>query len=113
MARNLYDNPKFALAKTWFVDACIISQYYDASLRAALTQYGDHGAHVSGAGRDHFPEEVKRELRALARRVTEASNTAWGYKPSRVRNATMRELARQCAVQHGFGFYGPQGNSCD
>ncbi len=109
--RNLYCDPKFALAKMWFVDACIASQAYDKMLRHALETFGDHGPGVSGAGRDHFPEKTKQRLRDKCRWVRWCSDMAWECKPKRVHNSTMRELARQCANKHGFGFYGPQGDA--
>lgn len=106
--RNLFADEKLLPARTWFIDACIASQGYDAALRDALDTYGGHGPTISGAGRDHFPEHVKESLRMRARRVSEYVRLAWERKPARYHDSTMRELARQCAQRHGHGFYGPR-----
>lgn len=113
MTRNLYADPKFALPKMWFIDACIASQAYDKMLRHALDMFGNHGNDVSGAGRDHFPETTKQRLRDKCLQVKWYSDMAWESKPKRVHDSTMRELSRQCANHHGFGFYGPQGDRYD
>ena len=106
--RNLYKDVKFSLPKMWFVDACIASQQYDKMLKHALETFGDHGPRVSGAGREHFPQQTKQRLRDKANWVTWCSEMAWKSKPKRVHDSTMRKLATQCANKHGCGFYGPQ-----
>ena len=95
--RNLFLDENLISARTWFIDACYASQAYDAALRDALDTYGDH-----------FPTHVKENLRILAKRVSEYSRLAWERKPPRYHDNTMRELSRQCAQRHGYGFYGPQ-----
>jgi len=92
----------------WFTDACIASRTYDKLLRDALDTFGDHGLAVSGAGRDHFPKEVKQRLRNQADAVTAYCGLAWESRPFKYRDTTMRQLAQQCADKHGSGFYGPQ-----
>lgn len=49
--------------------------WQDAVYRA-LQQYGDHGPLISGIYRDHFPAEVKDELRTLARLQTFAEDAS-------------------------------------
>ena len=63
------DNPKFADSQHYFEVAAAVSRAHRDKLNAALLEYGDHGPLVSGVGRDHFPEDVKEELRSLAREV--------------------------------------------
>lgn len=106
--RNLFNDEKLTLARTWFIDACIMSQRYDKMLKHALETFGDHGPEISGCGRDHFPERTKQRLRDTARLVTWYSDLAWESKPPRYHDSTMRLLAAQCATRHGSGFYGPQ-----
>ena len=106
--RNLFLDDKLSTARMWFIDACIASQTYDKMLRSALETYGDEGPSVSGAGRDHFPDDVKQRLRNQADAVTAYCGLAWASKPHKYRDATMRLLAQQCADKHGSGFYGPQ-----
>lgn len=110
--RNLFNDDKLVLARTWFIDSCLQSQKYDKMLKHALDVFGDRGAHISGVGRDHFPTRTKHALRSAARLVTWYSDMAWESKPPYYRESTMRQLATQCADKHGFGFYGPQGSVC-
>lgn len=108
--RDLYNDPKFLLAREWFKDACLESQKHGKMLRHALDVFGDYGPNVSGVGKNHFPDETKQRLRDVARNVLFYSSMAWESKPKGVHDSTMRKLSRQCANKHGFGFYGPQGD---
>ena len=101
-------NPKFADAARNFEAACEASRAHDQLAADALAQFGAHGPLISGCVRDHFPESVKDKLRTLARDVTRFSDAAYAARPSRVRLATMRALARDVARRDGSGFYGPQ-----
>lgn len=91
-----------------FALACEASRQHDRLAGDALARYGSQGPDISGAVRSHFPENVKDELRALARAVGAHSDIAYSVKPKRVRLATMRALARAVATRDGTGFYGPQ-----
>ena len=108
MARDLLTEPRLELPRDLFAVACKFSREYDAMLRDALAAYGDHGADISGAGREHFPSEVKDALRNKARAVTFNSDLAYSARPKGFRVATMRQLARAVALRDGSGFYGPQ-----
>ncbi len=46
--------------------AASLERQHRAAMQNALHQYGAHGGLVSGAGREHFPPDVKRRLRELA-----------------------------------------------
>lgn len=104
----MLNNPKFAVAQSEFESACHCSRAYDSLLRDYLAQYGNHGPAVSGAGRDHFPADVKDHLRRVARAVSYHSDRGYAARPRYVRQATMRKLASAVARRDGSGFYGPQ-----
>lgn len=108
MGKNLFADPKLHQAIEFFRAACEASRERDAIEREALATYGDHGAPVSGIGRDHFPEVVKVRLRGLARAVTRHSAAGYAARPKGRRVETMRELARAVATVFGDGFYGPR-----
>jgi len=105
---ELMSGSRFADAREHFRRACFASKLHGASVDQALALYGDHGPQVSGIWRDHFPEDVKDHLRALAREVTTEGDAARAARPKRVRMETMRLLASLVAEQYGHGFYGPQ-----
>lgn len=67
---------------------------YDQLLDAAITAYGDgNGRLISGVYREHYPEPVKDQLRAYARRVSECTDRALGYwTRGRRRVETLRPL---------------------
>lgn len=102
------DRPDLARAQDKFESACHCSRAYDAKLAEYLAQYGAHGPDVSGAGRDHFPEDAKDHLRRIAHAVSRMSDEGFAARPSRVRQSTMRRLAAEVATRDGSGFYGPQ-----
>lgn len=103
-----FEDPKFDNAKSLFEATCLASRTHAALAADALSRFGDHGALISGCVRDHFPSDVKDALRFHAREVTRLSDAAWAARPSRVRMATMRQLARMIATRDGSGFYGPR-----
>jgi hypothetical protein len=90
-----------------FAAACACSRAHVALADDACRRYGDHGALISGCVRDHFPDAVKDNLRALAQSVTRWSDCAWSARPPRVRRGTMRALSRAVCRRDGGGFYGP------
>lgn len=106
--RNLLNDPKFDKATERFALACAASRKHSKLAKAALAKYGEHGAPTSGCVREHFPQDVKDDLRALAAECTRWSQLAWQAKPPRVHASTMRKLASQVATRDGSGFYGPQ-----
>lgn len=65
-------------------------------------------AAASGAGRDHFPDDVKDHLRRIARAVTYHSDKGYALRPKYARQSAMRRLAQEVANRDGSGFYGPQ-----
>jgi hypothetical protein len=91
-----------------FSESVKASREHSALAKRALEKYGDHGSQISGIVREHFPENVKTQLRALARKVTEKSDAAYAIRPRGVRHTTMRKLAAEVAERDGSGFYGPQ-----
>lgn len=91
-----------------FRRACWASRTHAKVAEQALEMYGDHGAQISGCVRDHFPEDVKNNLRNLARECANEVNRAWAARPKYVRKETMRRLASLIAERDGSGFYGPQ-----
>jgi hypothetical protein len=102
------DNPKFEASQIMFEAACAASRKHSEIAAAALAQYGDHGAQISGCVRDHFPEDVKRDLRYLAGEVTRCIELAYANRPKRAHKETLRHLGREVATKFGSGFYGPQ-----
>lgn len=99
---------KFATVVRHFELACQASRLHSSQAQRAFANYGDHGAQISGCVRDHFPETVKDELRALARKVTEESVSAMLARPARVHRSTINRIGRLVATRDGSGFYGPQ-----
>jgi hypothetical protein len=95
-------------AASYFAEACRASRAHSRLAASSLAIHGDHGADISGCVREHFPDEVKGMLRALAHDVTRASDKAYAMRPKGVHMATMRKLSRAIASAHGSGFYGPQ-----
>jgi hypothetical protein len=105
---SLINRPDLARAARLFSASCKASRDWDALVSRNLAQHGDHGSQISGICREHFPEDVKDELRALAAQVSGFSAQAYAARPPRVHFATMRALSRQVATAEGSGFYGPQ-----
>lgn len=106
--RNILDRADLQLSARCFADACRVSREHTELARAAMLKYGDHGPDISGCVREHFPENVKNELRLLAKTVSLYTDAAWKHKPKRVHHRTMFYLASAVASRDGAGFYGPQ-----
>ena len=104
---RLYD-PRFETVVAHFEDACRASRRHNEFAASQLRVFGDHGPDISAVVRDHFPEDRKATLRALARQVTEASDRAHAARPKGVRQATINLIGRLVATRDGSGFYGPQ-----
>lgn len=98
--------PEFAPMVACFAMACAASRAHSELSAAALARYGDHGALISGVVRDHFPAPEKDLLRALARQVGEWNDKALGYRPPRIRGATITHIGRLVATRDGVGGYG-------
>lgn len=105
---KLTHRPELLPAVGFFRAACALSRIYDRTLADALALHGDHGPHISGIGRDHFPEWDKAMLRELAHRISWYSERGHQSRPPRVQQSTMRKLAQTIALQDGGGFYGPR-----
>lgn len=105
---DLLSDERFAVVRRRFESACAASREHASKSAAALADYGAHGPLISGCVRSHFPEGVKEELRALARKVTEESEAAWLARPPRVRESTIRKIGQAIATRDGSGRYGPQ-----
>lgn len=97
---------KFQAAASMISAAARISREYDADLKSALSRWGDHGPFVSGAGRDHFPIEVKERLRAKARLVGHRLDAARKALPKGTRISTYRKLRDAIYQREGRGYYG-------
>ncbi len=100
------DNPKFADSQHYFEVAAGVSRAHRDKLNTALQEYGNHGPLVSGVGRDHFPEDVKEELRSLAREVSNMNAKGRVAKPKGVHMATIHKLGHEVCHKFGTGFYG-------
>lgn len=105
---NILARGDLANAALFFTAACGASRLHSKIAAAMLERFGDYGAQISGCVRDHFPEHIKNDLRALAAMVTRYSDLGYSARPARVRLDTMRHLARSIATRDGSGFYGPQ-----
>lgn len=97
---------RLPLSAGYFANAAFYSRQWDSLVASALAEHGDHGAQISGIGRDHFPEDLKNRLRTLARLVTEENEKGRNARPRRVRSETMHRLARIVCRRDGGGFYG-------
>lgn len=100
------DNPKFADSQHYFEVACAVSRKHRDVQNAAYEKYGKQGPIISVIGQDHFPEDVKEELRSLARETSFMNNKGVEKKPARVRRETIYNLAREVSHKNGIGFYG-------
>lgn len=105
---NILERADLLEAQKLFAMACAASRMHSELAAIGLERFGDHGAQISGCVREHFPEALKNDLRALASMVTHYSDLAHDCRPLRVRRDTMRHLARSVATRDGSGFYGPQ-----
>ncbi|MBZ9706087.1 hypothetical protein LB543_05055 [Mesorhizobium sp. ESP7-2] len=104
----LLNDPRFIGSKAFFELACAASRAHSALAAESLAAFGDHGAQISGCVRDHFPENVKNELRYWAREVSRLSDLAHKNRPTRTHRSTIIRLGREVATRNGSGFYGPQ-----
>jgi len=102
------NDPRFAHAVSEFESACHCSRAWDAKLKEYLEIYGNIGVAISGAGREHFPDDVKDHMRRIAKAVTHHSDLGHAARPYRVHTSTMIKVARAVASRDGSGFYGPQ-----
>lgn len=102
------NRPDLAISQSEMESACHCSRAYSAQFQVYLAAYGDHGADVSGCGRDHFPIEAKDHMRRIAAAVSYHSQRAYAARPARVRHATILRLGQEIATRDGTGFYGPQ-----
>lgn len=102
------DNPKFAAAQSEFESACFFSRIHVEKCAEYLQKYGHHGADVSGICRNHFPVDVKEELRRYVTAVLYHSERGHAARPKHYQAAAVVHLAREVATLHGSGFYGPQ-----
>lgn len=108
MGAPILERSELQPAAQLFAKACHASRLHSRLAARAFDRYGDAGPQISGCVRDWWPEPVKNRLRQLARATSEFSDAAWNARPSRIRAATMRHLARSVATRDGSGFYGPQ-----
>lgn len=104
----MLNDPKFHLSQTYFELACSASRTHAEIAAEALAKFGNHGADISGCVRDHFPDDVKNDLRFWAREVSRFSSLARKHRPKYVRGTTLNRLAALVATRDGSGFYGPQ-----
>jgi hypothetical protein len=99
---------KFAGVIAHYERACRASRLHDSEAKRALSNYGSHGAQISGCVRDHFPPGVKNRLRYLARIVGQEMDDARSARPYRVRLSTVIRIGQLIAKRDGVGFYGPR-----
>lgn len=105
---DILTDPKFSKTVRHFELACQASRLHSELAAIAFRDFGDHGAQISGCVREHFPENVKEQLRFLAREVTTQSVDAMLARPTRVHRSTINRIGRLVATRDGSGFYGPQ-----
>lgn len=81
-----------AEARAWADLAVEARDRYAALIDAAVATHGDgDGLLISGVYRDHFPEDVKDELRKAARRIAKAwDESAWYWRKAGRRMGTWR-----------------------
>ena len=101
------DNPKFADSQHYYEVACAASRKHRDVQNAAYAQYGSKGPLISAIGQDHFPEDVKEELRSLAKEVSSMMEKARAARPKGIRFETIYRLGNEVAYKNGKGFYGP------
>ncbi len=106
--KSLLERKDLSLARMWFVCAAAASRQHTLKARIAMAKYGDHGPDISGCVRNHFPENIKNQLRGLAHAVSEYNDCGMKARPPRVRLSTMIRLAREVCKRDGTGFYGFQ-----
>jgi hypothetical protein len=69
----------------------VLSAQYFLNVDIAESKYGDHGPLVACVVRDHFPDGVKAELRALAFARTDAGDRSYvAWRQSGRQSATFR-----------------------
>ncbi len=105
---QILTNPKFTDVVSHFENACKASREHSALASKSLDRFGDQGSQISGVVRDHFPADVKDNLRELARTVTRESDAAYAARPKYTRLTTIRSIGQMVARRDGSGFYGPR-----
>lgn len=90
----------------YYVVACAASRKHRDVQNAAYEKYGTKGPLISAIGQDHFPEDVKEELRSLAREVSDMCKKAEKSRPKGIRMETVYRVGREVAYRDGKGFYG-------
>ena len=98
---------ELADAEHYFTVACAASRKHRDVQNAANEKYGTRGPLISAIGQDHFPEEIKDELRSLAREVSDMMEKARNARPKGIRMETINRVGREVAHRDGKGFYGP------
>jgi hypothetical protein len=107
MRYKYLDNWRLAKVQSEFESACFFSRLYNSEFADFCAIYGDKGPDVSGAGKAHFPDEVKARLRTLAQAVAMHCDKARDMRPKGIHSATIRRLGQEVATRDGVGFYGP------
>ena len=100
------NRPSLLISALHFSLAAYHSRKWDNEVAKAFSQYGEHGASISGIARDHFPEPIKDNLRILAHLVTKNNEAGRKARPKGTRFETMNKLARLVCRRDGYGFYG-------
>lgn len=108
MKRDYLTDHEFAPVVEFMRKACEASRKHSALAQHALAKYGSAGCDISGCVRTHFPEEIKDQLRALARSVSEFSDSAWKLRPAYTQRKIVNRIGRLVATRDGSGYYGPQ-----
>lgn len=104
---DILKNPKFSAVVAHYERACRASRLHSSEAKRAFVNYGDHGVQISGCVRDHFPPNVKDQLRSLARIVSDELDKAKAARPKYARMSTIIHIGRLIATRDGCGFYGP------
>ena len=104
--RDITERPALQAAARRFEAAARASREHDELAERCLKRFGDHGVFVSGCVRDHFPEQYKKRLTALARIVAAENEAGRRARPHGVRRTTMDKLARCICRRDDSGYYG-------
>lgn len=91
----------------YYTVACAASRKHRDVQCDAYDKYGNKGPTISAVGQEHFPKDIKDELRSLAREVSDMCKKAEESRPKGIRMETVYRVGREIAYRDGIGFYGP------
>lgn len=102
---ELMNRPELAEAREQFELAFRYSREHSKQVDDACKKYGDHGPQISGVIRDHFPDDVKEQLRLLCWLMNTANEGAYKMKPKGMHRTTFYRFRDAIRERVGTGFY--------